>query len=455
MNRGKRQARRGGGRARTPTAAEQVRRAIRLLQQGRPEEAEPLLDGVLQQDPSHVDALHFLGVLAAKRGRHQEGIELIRRALALDPDYVDAWNNLGNLLLAQGQAEEAEAIYRRAVAMAPDHANAHVNLGVVLLRSGRFADAMAALAEAVRLEPRHANAHFHLGKALVNQDRYEEAIAAYRDAIEADPAHTSARQGLATLLYKLRRPQEAIAVYRQWLERDPSNPVARHMLAASSGCDIPGRAADEYVQELFDRMADSFDDHLRRLEYRAPEWVGGAVAAVMGMPERSLAVLDAGCGTGLCGPFLRPYARRLTGVDLSARMVERARARGGYDELVVGELTDFLSARKGIYDLIVSADTLVYFGDLETVCRAAGGALRPGGWLVFTVERSPNPDGVPGFNLEPSGRFSHAEPYLRRVLAQAGMAVEKLEDMVLRLEGGQPVAGLFVTSRKAPSPDPI
>ena len=114
------------------------------------------------------------------------------------------------------------------------------------------------------------------------------------------------------------------------------------------------------------------------------------------------------------------------------------------------ELTHILSARKGAYDLIVSADTLHYFGDLETVVRAAAGALRPGGWLIFTVERSPSPAAAPGFCLEASGRYSHAEPYVRGVLAQAALAVERLEGVDLRLEAGQPVAGLLVASRKVP-----
>ena len=454
MNHKKQQARRERGKGRAPTAEGRVRRAVRLLQQGRPDDAEPLLVGVLRHDPSHVDALHFLGVLAAARGRHEEGIERIRRALALAPEYVDAWNNLGNLLLACGRVEEAESAYRRAIAIAPHHANAHANLGVVLSRSARLADAMAPLAEAVRLEPHHANARYQLAKVLVKQGRDEEAIAAYREAIQADPAHALAYQGLATLLRKLRRPQETAALFRQWLDWDPGNPVARHLLAAVSGRDVPCRATDEYVRELFDGMADVFDDHLRTLEYRVPEQVARAVAAALGTPEGSLAgslaVLDAGCGTGLCGPFLRPYASCLSGVDLSARMVERARARGAYDELVAEELTRFLGAKREAYDLIVSADTLVYFGDLETVFRAAAGALRPGGWLVFTVERSPSPAAVPGFLLEASGRYSHAEPYVRGVLAQAGLAVERLEGVDLRLEAGQPVAGLLVASRKVP-----
>ena len=95
--------------------------------------------------------------------------------------------------------------------------------------------------------------------------------------------------------------------------------------------------------------------------------------------SNDLDVLDAGCGTGLCGPLLAPYARRLVGVDLSERMLDQARARDVYDELVKGELTEYLAASAGTFDAIVSADTLVYFGPLEAVAEAAERALRPGG----------------------------------------------------------------------------
>ena len=71
--------------------------------------------------------------------------------------------------------------------------------------------------------------------------------------------------------------------------------------------------------------------------------VAEAVAAALGGPKGTLDVLDAGCGTGWCGPHVRPYARRLTGVDLSPAMIERAEARRVYDELVVAELTEYLA----------------------------------------------------------------------------------------------------------------
>ena len=132
--------------------------------------------------------------------------------------------------------------------------------------------------------------------------------------------------------------------------------------------------------------------------------------------SRSLDVLDAGCGTGLCGPLVAPYARRLVGVDLSEAMLARARARNVYDELVKRELTAYLRDSPGSFDVIVSADTLVYFGPLEEVAAAAANALRPGGVLVFTVEELSGAASDAGYSLSPNGRYRHS-PALRRARA--------------------------------------
>ena len=108
----------------------------------------------------------------------------------------------------------------------------------------------------------------------------------------------------------------------------------------------------------FDAFADNFDDHLGRLEYRAPELIAAALGAARG-PERSLGeVADLGCGTGLCAPFLKGRASRLVGVDLSAGMLAKARERGFYDELLQAELTAFLDVKSGAFHTLVSADTL-------------------------------------------------------------------------------------------------
>ena len=88
------------------------------------------------------------------------------------------------------------------------------------------------------------------------------------------------------------------------------------------------------MQQSFDSFAASFDSKLAKLAYRAPALVSAMLDDAGLDASRSLDVLDAGCGTGLCGPLIAPYARRLTGVDLSGGMLSQAKEKNIYDELL-------------------------------------------------------------------------------------------------------------------------
>jgi predicted TPR repeat methyltransferase len=165
-------------------------------------------------------------------------------------------------------------------------------------------------------------------------------------------------------------------------------------------------------------------------------------------PGKRLVGLDAGCGTGLCGPLIAPYVSRLTGVDLSSGMLGKAQARGVYDALVKSELTRFFNERRNEYDLVISADTLVYFGVLAGAFEGAFHALRAGGLFIFTVEKAPDADAPAGHRLNPHGRYSHTRGYVERTLKAAGFRDVAVELDVLRMEGGRPVDGLVVTARK-------
>ena len=134
------------------------------------------------------------------------------------------------------------------------------------------------------------------------------------------------------------------------------------MLAACTGRGIPPRASDGFVEGTFDSFAASFESKLAKLSYRAPALVAAMLEDAGIDPSKSLEALDAGCGTGLCGPLIAPYVRRLTGIDLSAGMLAQAKEKNVYDELFKIELTEYMRDNTETFDLIVSADTLVYFG---------------------------------------------------------------------------------------------
>jgi predicted TPR repeat methyltransferase len=421
--------------------------ALFLQQTGKLDEAARAYARIREVAADHPDVLLYSGVLAYQQGRGAEAVDLIQRSLLIAPDRADAYNNLGIVLKGLGRLDEAIAAYQRAIAIDPSHANAYSNLGVVLRAQERFEEAERAYQTAIQLDPKHVDALVNLGHLYEGQRRYRDAYLCGCKVTALCPKHPEARKVLALAYRGLGMRAEAAAIYREWAEEEPDNPVPRHMLAATSGEGVPERASDAYIERCFDGFASSFDAQLAKLHYQAPQIVAAVVADSGLGAQKQLDVLDAGCGTGLCGPLLAPWARRLTGIDLSGPMLDKARERRIYDDLVKAELTAYLRDHEAAFDVIASADTLVYFGALEEVCAAAAAALRPGGLFVFTLERATDEDADREHTLKMTGRYVHARSYVERVLAEVGLRSEMVNAQ-LRMESGLPVEGLAVRATK-------
>lgn len=463
-------------------------KGVLALQRGLPADAVPLLERAIELDDTQPGYHLNLGNALRGLDRHGDAIAAYRRALDLDPGMAPAHNNLGNALRDQHQLPEAATAYRRALdiepkffaaaanlaqvlakrddlpraellaaqdralALAeaanlrtPDVANLHNARGNTLQADDRTADAIACYRQAVALDPAFAEAHLNLGRALARNFELEDAIEPLRRALELRPTDLSIYKQLALALRRLRRNDEATAVYQAWHEQDPTDPIAAHMANVRGESAPPDRATDDYVQREFDDFAEQFDEVLvNKLGYQAPKLVAGALERSGLANRRELDVLDAGCGTGLCVDFLRPLARRLVGVDLSGKMLDKARQRGGYDDLVEAELTATVEANPAAYDLVVSADVLIYFGELERLVRGFRHALRPGGALVFTAEASDDEDR--GWALNDGGRYAHHPAYLRRVLEAAGFEVHEMTEDRIRYELGTPAMGWTVVA---------
>ena len=340
---------------------------------------------------------------AARRRKLDDALAECRRALAADPNDAEAHTSLGNLLQQLGRLDEAVAAHRRAIALEPDRAGAHNNLGNARKELGWLDGAAAAYRRAVRLEPDFAEAYSNLGEVLQHQGNLDEAVAAHRRAVALRPDDES----------------------------------FRYMLDAVTG-GRPNRAPDAYVSRLFDSYSYRFDRHLvAALEYRGPQLLRDAVERRLDGVQVSWTVLDIGCGTGLCGPLFRSLARRLVGIDLSPRMIEKVRERGVYDELHVDELTEYLARCENWVDLIVAADVLVYIGDLAPVFAGACRAIKADGLFAFFVEHADGDD----FTLLPSGRFAHGTDYVARQASRAGFTIETVDRATLRKEGRGPIVG--------------
>lgn len=434
--------------------SEVFHKARALHQAGRLDEAAAAYRLGLAKEPRSFQAYNDLGSILETQGKFDDAATAYssaldiapERALDVEPSHVECLISLAKMRHEQGQSESAIEWYARAVKCAPDSPEAHRYLGKALFYAGRFPQALEHYRQALELKPDDDGFQIALANCLNVLGRLEEAENAYRRVLELDPMSAAGHDNLGRVLQKAGKTAEAAAVFRQWLTLQPDNPSARHMLAACSGEEVPSRAEDDYVEAVFDQFAEHFDETLEQLGYRAPTLIAFALACETTGPNHALDVLDAGCGTGLCGPFLRPYARRLVGVDLSTGMLAKARERGCYDHLDAAELTAFLGDRAQVYDLIVCADTLVYFGELLPVLRNATAALRSDGLFVFTTELPEDPGISDDYRLNPQGRYCHTERYVDDSATRAGLSIRLKLPETLRYEAGRPVQGLLVAA---------
>ena len=196
------------------------------------------------------------------------------------------------------------------------------------------------------------------------------------------PKHPEARRLLALAHCTLGEIDKAISIFEEWLRGEPGRSRSRGTCWRL----LRPRRPDARVGRL--RRAD-FRQFRRELRVEAGEAVVSRAGAgrrdARGCRPRAVARAST-CSTRAAAPVcavrsIAPYARRLT-ASISRRACWRRRRRSSvYDELVQSELTEYLREPADAFDVIVSADTLVYFGALEDVVAAAAGALRSGGLL--------------------------------------------------------------------------
>jgi len=401
----------------SPSAVDvQFQEALRLHKAGDLAAAEPLYRRVLQAMPAHADALQLLGTIEGQRGNSAVSLDLLQKAVALNPQNGHAQGNLGKALSEAKRLPEARVCFQRACELLPDNVKALVNLG---------------------------RTHFKLNDS-------EQALALYDRALELDPESVATAQHRCEVLILL---SQSDAVYRDravaslhLLRHYKHDETAiRFALAALGAGELPPAMPADTVTKLFDGYAERFDHHLTNiLGYRGPECVDDALQRLrLPAPGR---VLDLGCGTGLCGRFLRPLAQQLVGVDLSPRMLEKAAERGLYDELVCAELLDYLRAAIPGLSLVVAADVFIYMGDLSGVFAAASTALHEDGLFVFSVESAEGD----AFVLNATRRYAHSHAYIDGLSQAHGFELVLGESAVLRQESGAGVPGtLFVLRRRA------
>ena len=327
-------------------------------------------------------ALHLLGVIAHQGGQNEEAVDLISKALAVKPDYAQAHNNQGLALQELGKTQEAIASYQQALAIQPDAAQAHYNLGQALIKTGES----------------------------------KGAIACFEAVLKLDAGQQRAG--------------------------------AEYALAHLGVLPAPSRTPEIYMKAYYQAKT-GWWSQLGSGEVQADAYQGHALIAdvlkVQLEDRKNLRILDAGCGTGMLGRFLRPYASALIGVDLAPTMLAVARHEGLYDRLVEDELDHYLCKALERYDVVVAAAVLIHFSALNLVFYRFLDALDNDGMLALTVFVD---DECEDFSIQPSGFFWHNPTYVKRVASDSGFTLIHEEHGVHEVLGTQELMAAVLVFRK-------
>lgn len=511
----------------------------------------------LSEDPNLAKLSDISTKLAAGNEKYQNrdfsgAISTYKSIIQLESDNSFAWTNLGNAYRELQDYSNAILAHEMAVSLTPDRARTQYNLGVSYQCNGQYNDAILQYENTIKLDPKHINAYYNMGlsyqdsgdtvRAMLSyrsalvidqyhvqsrlnicnmilfQDKLREAERCFMDVLSIDPTYSRAMVNLASLYHTSSDYVQAKRWYSEALKVDGSNAIARHAMAALSDTPDVSEKSDtsatytmskQYVRELFDSYAASFEQSLEKLQYRSPELltdrlrsylfnstktgessIGSCDTASCMQRAAGVRVLDLGCGTGLLCPLLRKASlvSAVVGVDLSSKMTQKAKSKNCYETVHVDDVEAFLLQTEDTqFDIIAATDVFVYFSALDSVLTAARRVFTSGELdtdttnamatkdtarqlLIFTVEsldayssqseaeeEMPTEMGVGDrervaandipYKLLPSGRYAHSARYLRSVASETGYDIILFERCVPRLDKGTPVQGylLFLT----------
>jgi len=359
------------------------------LRQGRLDQARPILEALVRQEPGFAPPRELLAYAHQMAGDLAAAEREMRAAVALDPAQPAFAAGLGVILRHRGSEDEAEQAFRTALVTAPGFPPAIEGLGRLLLDGGRAAEA-AALLSPVTAAPDAPPALLALhAAALRGAGRSAEALPLAERAARARPRPPDADELLAAAQEDLGDFAAAEATTRLRLQAEPADAWAWSRLGRLQ----QARGEHEAAEQSFGRAVRlQPQDAALHLDLAESVWIR------TGDLGRSLARLDAALRQ-------RPTVTLFgTKVRLTGRAGLTAEAYAMAAEAVAGD-----TANAGLQ---------------RVAAAAAANAHRPETMLAHAkAAQAARPD-------DPAAEILVAEALLR--LGEAGAAAPRLERLLER-----------------------
>jgi len=367
-----------------------------------------------------------------------------KKALSINPLNIDAHNNLGIVLKELGKINEAIKSFKEVIKINSKHIYGHYNLGLAYKEILDHKNAILSFSQVIKINPNHYSALNNLGIVFREISEFKKAQKCYERVIKIKPDHINSYYNLGNTLFDLRKFDEAKLVYERALILSPNDKYLSHMVAALSS-KTTRTAPNEYIENVFDNFANRFDSYLtNNLKYKVPENLLELLKENCSDIPKFKNVLDIGCGTGLSGLTFRNISEHLTGVDISSKMIFKAKQKRIYDAIIKDEALNFLKITPKKFDLFISTDVFIYIGDLDEIFSIISSKSDTNTKFCFSIEENVGED----FKLLKSARYSHSKRYIEVLAKKYGFNIIAFKKTNIRLELSIPLKGyLFLLSK--------
>ena len=337
-------------------------------------EAEKKIEILLLSNKNDTHLLNLKGIICRAKGEYQNSLISYNKAIALDRKNPSFLNNRGNLYRDLGNIEKAINDYNKALQMDPNFFDAIINLIKLKQEEGHFQESEKLSHKAIQIEGNRSEGYNLLAIAQLNQNQNEDAIKNFETSLDIK-------------FDKLIEHQLAILKVKQV----KTTPI-------------------EYIENVFDGYSKNFDNHLiNKLDYKLPNLINKKIKENINK-EKFTSTLDMGCGTGLCGEFLKDVSKKITGIDISSKMLNQAEQKNIYNALIKSDFINFLDETNNKYDLFIASDVFIYTGNIDETFRLVKRKSKLEAFFIFSIELC---EGKKYKFLE-TGRFAHSDYYIKK-----------------------------------------
>ena len=375
------------------------------------------------------DAIRYLiGLCYLASNNEIKAKDIFLEAEAINPDNPELKLCLADIFSRNNEFDEAEKRYKRLMEIDDKNYAVYNNYAEMLHRQKRLIEAMDIYRKAVIIFPASADISNNLGAILRELEEYDEALGLFFNALALNPNLVEASINIWETLVLLSIKDEQLAkdIADNWYKSYPDNQFAKYAKSALRGEHVENNKI--FTEKLFDNFADNYEMVMQNLDYTAPVVIGRIAGHLEGR------IADLGCGSGLVGMAVKKAENYLIGVDISTKMLEKAKQKNIYDELVKSDIVDFLKTRND-FDWIVAGDVLGYIGNLDEFLKCSKGKN-----LIFSIEVNKN---ITDYKLQTNGRYNHNPVYVEKLLIKYGFYDISTEEFELRTENSVPVNSII------------